>query len=388
MRPVNKNVFERAIMWSGTTDLIDLISFANASERYAINPVTGEVTYAAAGVPMIVTINGVRYLQAESARTCLNTYNTNLTNAAWQKITVADVRAASATPDPMGGSTTYKLIPSTDNAEHFIYQNLTGRTIGCFFKNNGHNYAYVRGFLPGPKFPSAIVNLTTGAVTGLIEPTLIKSMRAIMRSDGWIWISGVWTADSTYSEYGVTNTDSTITFAGDGIKSVDMWLPQYTAHIVSLGSPIKTPTVAVTRAKDEALIASALVSIQRDRWQWSGYLGYASTQLNAGDKRYLFHFADSGANVCGVYVSGTDLKVHVDNSNGADAILSAALTWTAATKWTVTGIRATGALTVAGPTGGSTETGSAWNRPDGALYLNMDSSLANQLDGMGRIDPV
>jgi hypothetical protein len=369
-----------------TSDILNLVTFANASERYSEpNPVTGAIVSAAAGQPLIVTVNGVRYLQCEAASTNNSTYTSDVSR--WNgNALLSKIRGYL---DPAGALGATRIIGNTSVDAHSIKTNTCNVSeFSAYVKSAGYDYVMV--LLYHGAVSRMIFSILNG--TGYVisdSGSKIVSYGSNLSANGFrrIWIKTIG-GSSTNNQIGIARDSSTFEWSADGISGIDIWNPQYEeSHYPT--SPILTSGVPITRAKDEALIASNLVSQQlRDRWQWSGYLGMASTQLAAGDKRYLLHFADSGANVCGVYVSGTDLKVHVDNSNGADAILSAALTWTAATKCTVTGIRAAGTLTVAGPTGGSTVTGSAWNRPDGALYLNMNNSLANQEDGIGRVDIV
>jgi len=68
MRTINKNVFERVLLWAGRSDLLNLLTFANASERYVRRPTDGDLFGPfASGIPAKIPISGHPYLHSLGA---------------------------------------------------------------------------------------------------------------------------------------------------------------------------------------------------------------------------------------------------------------------------------------------------------------------------------
>lgn len=297
----------------GTWNFTDYLAFTNASPRYLINPVTGVVSSFGAGVPAIVTINGKRYLQDEASRTCLPTYNNQLTHANWSKFAAGDTLGTTA--DPVGGSTAYTYIPSTANNIHGIYQAKVCRTQALCAKANGYNYAWIRYAVSGVVTASVICNLTTGALVEVIEaggPTQLLFSRSQALAWGGYYFEVTIAADSLYCEYGVSNTASSTTFAGNGTDGAILWLPQASTNTKYEGSLIVTGAAAVTRAKDQAYIPAVSVPVSlKDRCKITVYPAWSSAQVTTGDERELVEFEDNTQNIrC--YYDGSDKKVKVE----------------------------------------------------------------------------
>src|SRR4030042_1801048 len=68
MRTINKNVFERVLLWAGRSDFLNLLAFANASERYVRRPTDGDLFGPfASGIPVRIPIYGRSYLHSLGA---------------------------------------------------------------------------------------------------------------------------------------------------------------------------------------------------------------------------------------------------------------------------------------------------------------------------------
>src|SRR4030042_707170 len=68
MRTINKNVFERVLLWAGRSDGLNVLTCANASERYVRRPTDGDLFGPfAAGIPVRIPIYGRSYLHSLGA---------------------------------------------------------------------------------------------------------------------------------------------------------------------------------------------------------------------------------------------------------------------------------------------------------------------------------
>jgi len=291
---------------------MNLIEFANASGRYLVDPNSGDVDVFAANVGAYTTIDGRKYLQVEQSRQCLVTNNQELDHADWTKTTSAD--DLYAVTDPVGGSTAYAYTPSTDNAIHSIKQTKTCKTLALFAKANGYGYAYIR-YTVGANVASVICNLSDGTLTEVVETgvTQVSFSRSLALSWGGYYFEITLSASTTVAEYGVSNSDSTITFSGNGIDRVAIWCPQANVSDMYCSSPIATTSSAVTRAPDEAYIPAADVTTSlKNRCEVRWIPHGSSDQIT--DSHTIFEFEDSDyANVI-CYYDGNDKKIKVAGS--------------------------------------------------------------------------
>src|SRR4030042_4885236 len=68
MRTINKNVFERVLLWAGRSDGLNVLTCANASERYVRRPTDGDLFGPfASGIPVRIPIYGRSYLHSLGA---------------------------------------------------------------------------------------------------------------------------------------------------------------------------------------------------------------------------------------------------------------------------------------------------------------------------------
>lgn len=286
------------------------LTFANASERIIIHPTTGVVRLFAAGTPAIINVGGRRYLSSENSRQCLDTQNQALDNVAWTKYVAGDSLVPVA--DPLGGSTAYNYIPSTDNARHFIYESKTCRTAALIAKANGYGYAYIRvANGGGTNINVYICDLSTGVITELVlnGVSILTFSRSQSLAWGGYYFEVTVSENTGYVAYGVCNSTATTQFAGDGVKGAILWLPQANTSTEYCGSSIRTVASAVTRAADNGYIAAASVPIAlKDKIIARARFNFAGTQTTG--VHTLFEFVDTTQNIrC--YYDGADKKVKV-----------------------------------------------------------------------------
>lgn len=292
---------------NGDWEFSNFTVFANASERYVINPETGVITGPfASGIPAVIWIDGKRYLQVEASDQNVPTYTNDLTNGVWGKVDASD--SISAIADPQGNTTAYRYIPSTTSGEHFLYQAKTYRTIQVIAKNAGYNYLYSRASISGYKMFT--FNLTTGSIYAA-DISVVTSSRSISLGNDWWYFEVILNADSLQYTVGAYDNSTGSNFAGDGSSGVDIWLPQGKTNTKYGTSLIETESSAVTRAKDQVYIpALSLPFFIKDKSKWIRYPKWSSAQVTTGDEREICEFEDTTQNIrC--YYDGSDKKVKV-----------------------------------------------------------------------------
>lgn len=287
-------------------DFIDLITYANASPRIAINPVTGAVTEFPADVPAITTINGKRYVQVERAVENSALYSNDFT-----QYTLNTGLTIGGNQDQAGpaGNTASLILESASNSVHRIYTTYshTGTyTWSMCVKKYGSADRWLR--LQGTNNISRL-NMQTYAWDTLGAGN--SSHFVIPLSGGWYRVGFTSVgAGTSYFAVGLSDSASNDTYTGS--TSVGLYVWQRTIQPVNYAtSPIRTVASAVTRAKDEPLILAASVPIAiKDKVTVSAYPEWADTQLVAGDERTLIEYADTTQNIrC--YYDGADKKVKV-----------------------------------------------------------------------------
>lgn len=367
---------------NGDWEFSNFTIFANASERYVINPETGVITGPfASGIPAVIWIDGKRFLQVEASDQCVPIYNTDLTDASWTPVDSDSVESAT---DPQGNTNASKFIPSTLNRRHYLSQTVTYRTVTIIAKADGYDFAYLR-----PEVGSTTdvyLSLTDGAITGS-DLTAISFSESISLPNDWWLFRIVYNSNSSKFRIGAKPTNSTDYFNGDGSSGVIFWLPQGTTNTGYGTSLIETEASAVTRAKDQVYIPALSVPwFIKDKSKWLWYPKYSNSQIAAGEKRYICRFEDSGSNSVGVYYFGTDQKIYLE-VDGVDSFSTGATTHSVNQELEVTLDREAGSITLANFTTGNGETvGTPWNRTDGDLKIGQDSSEANQIDGVIRLE--
>ena len=147
----------------------------------------------------------------------------------WTKSHMSVVNNAVESPD--GEITADKVIPSTTNGNHFVYQNgltLTApQTFSVFAKSAGYNF--IKLYMSGSTVCSANFNLSTGVV-GTTGGTGFGSARIQNVGDGWYRCEVTITANITSAQTSggiyVTSVDggvSPYSEAGDGTSGAYIW---------------------------------------------------------------------------------------------------------------------------------------------------------------------
>ena len=206
----------------------------------------------------------LRGLLIEGARTNLLTYSEAFDNAAWAATELTVSPNAAVAPD--GTTTADAIVPTTNNAGHFILQSASftaaqSYVFSCFAKANG--YRYLRLSLPSSAFTAtergACFDLIGGTV-GATQANVTATIQSI--GSGWYRCSIRATAAVTTSGtsgYTVNAVDdaTAAAFAGNGTSSILVWGAQLELGAIP-SSYIPTTSATVTRAAEVCKIATTL----------------------------------------------------------------------------------------------------------------------------------
>jgi hypothetical protein len=278
----------------------DLTYTGNGTARNGISLATGytpQITSVGVNVPATFSFGGRSWVQVERSVQNLPTYNQALNNAVWNKFYVTD--SLTATIDPLGGNTAYKYVPSTNNGLHMMYQSRTARTIGIFVKASGYNYAFIRYNDGAGNIGIIYCNLTTGSTTIQVQGgvSLVASSRSTaLTTWGGYWLETTLSANSVTLQYGVSPTNSSNIFAGNGTDGAILWLPQANTNLGYCTSPIATVATAVTRGSDVYYAPSTLAYRLETPYDLYSYPRYSDVQLAlcaSTQKNYLVYYKDT-----------------------------------------------------------------------------------------------
>ena len=199
-------------------------------------------------------VNGVGAPVAQSAVIDWNKgtnkaqYSEEFENSYWGLIDT-QTPTANDTTAPDGQTTADKIVPSTNNAIHYIWNtsiSLTGQnTISVFAKYNGYNIG-IRPYGIGSGHAFANFDLQNGTILGS-GGTSYDDSSITSFGDGWYRISMTMDNASTYGIifYAVNGTTATElpTFTADGTSGFYLWGAQVNAG-ATLGPYVRTGATA------------------------------------------------------------------------------------------------------------------------------------------------
>lgn len=250
-----------------------------------------------AGVPPIVIIGGRRFIQIETAEENLNTYSQDFSQADWVKVACPVTSNALTAPD--GTLTAEKLVPTTDNTEHYIinstmsFDGLSVYEMSVYAKQGEYNS--IRLSLPNALFagnPIIDYNLAAGTLNeigGIVDSGIEPAANGYYRC----WATA--TSDAAGSGWmRVYAHNGTASFAGDGSSGVYAWQAQLSKRLVP-GSAVLSGAVATTRAANTFTWLSADVPDQLRGDADFIWIPYYDSTSRGAIQSMIIHFIASGA---------------------------------------------------------------------------------------------
>jgi hypothetical protein len=145
-------------------------------------------------------------------------------NASWNKNGVTINANSTIAPD--GNSTADKIVETTTNSNHWVFQSITGNytllTISVFMKKGERDFGVIRTRqVLGDRF--AYFNLNTGVV-GTVDTGLTASIQNV--GNGWYRCTVVSSSPTTATNptvFGVSNSDNSYSYLGDGTSGIFIW---------------------------------------------------------------------------------------------------------------------------------------------------------------------
>lgn len=334
------------------------VSFTNASSRYLLDPLNKQVLGPFAGGTLATTTyQGRTYAQIEEARTNLFTYSQDLSHADWTKTRLETPTAAT---DPLGGSTAWKLIATTDDNNHYIHESPSpdGSSAHCFYViAKAGEYSWIKLYMnPGGFVGTPFCYFDLG--NGVKGTSSDCTSDMVDLGNGWWLCSIVATSDvitSAVRAIHVSEADNDDIFIGNGSDGLYVWNPQFELGAFP-SSPIKTVAASVTRAKDQLYWAAALVpaAILSGRWACKLVPYWANDEANA----YNMIGSIKGNEYSDFIAAGDKWNVY---DAGVKVVASTAATFARSTLITLAHDSAAGEITLAGQVGGDgTHTGTPW----------------------------
>ena len=184
-------------------------------------------------------------------------------NPKWQVFTAVTLQEQQH-PDPAGGNAATRIIPTTASSTH---------AIGRYSTYNTGNYAH--SFFVKPQGYSRIgvningsgptINLSTKTSSGSNSTVYFDKIEEL--ANGWLRVTCIWAnfpggggANEMQPAIYILDDSGNITFAGDGVKGIDIYGFQREAGTTS-SSYIATGGGQATRAADVATLSNANSSI-------------------------------------------------------------------------------------------------------------------------------
>jgi hypothetical protein len=256
-------------------------------------------------------------LLIEEQRTNLLTYSEQFDNASWTKN--AGTVTANAGVSPSGTTTADTFIPSTGNSAHNIYTSLlytaAVHTLSVYAKPSGYSWIRLGSMLTGSSVYFDVTNGVVGTASAGYTGTITAA------GNGWYRCSVTFTATAAVDLPGlyVSNSGSTVSFAGDGTSGVLLWGIQ-----VELGSFATSyiPTVAsqVTRSADVATMTGTNFSSWYNQTQGTFVVNTSpiavdndiafSVSNSGGYNNSIYFPADSGSQF--IVVNGGAVQANID----------------------------------------------------------------------------
>ncbi|WP_418338523.1 phage head spike fiber domain-containing protein [Pseudomonas citronellolis] len=247
----------------------DLVAFTRSGAAWRFNA-SGVLEQVAANQPRFdydpVTL-ALRGLLIEEQRTNLATYSDDFSNSAWVKGTLTTV-SSSAVVSPTGG-TMQKLIETTENDLHSVYQSKTvavstAYALSFHMKQGERRYVALTIGTSRTQSAVAVFDLQAGAVvrTYTAGNTFVFTAAGIINCGNGIyrpWVSATTPSSGTSAIPAIwlipdslVNTNIP-TYTGDGTSGAYVWGGQFEAGAFPT-SYIPTTSSQVTRAADVASV--------------------------------------------------------------------------------------------------------------------------------------
>jgi hypothetical protein len=168
-------------------------------------------------------------------------------------------------PDPAGGNTATRIIPTAVSSTHNIARYSTynpGTYAHSFFiKPQGYSRINVRC---NYQFPGTTINLNTATSSG--DSSVVYTDKIEQLANGWFRVTCIWNnaggggAQISMPEIYILDDSGNFTFTGDGVKGIDIYGFQREAGTTAT-SYIATGGGQATRAADVATLSNANSSI-------------------------------------------------------------------------------------------------------------------------------
>lgn len=198
----------------------------------------------AAGAVGNVDLDAGTYYLRGGYTTNLLARSEELGDATWLKSQASVIDNAITAPD--GTLSADKIIASTANAQHFVYQTATTsgtNTFSCYVKAAGENWIRLQAVDSG----SAYFDVKNGKVGNTIGATA----SIYDAGNGWFRCVVVSTAYAGPTNYILTaNANGATNYVGDGISGVYVWGVQLEAGS-SVGLYVRTTTASASGPTDE-----------------------------------------------------------------------------------------------------------------------------------------
>lgn len=275
----------------------------------------------------------------EPAATNLITYSEQLNNAAWTAYESSVSANATAAPD--GASTADKLVESTSNTEHVVFQlpTLTAVEYAFSFWAKAAERSVVIGQLRAVDFtPSAYVWFDLSAGTVGTQTGGTGTIQAYQ--NGWYrcTVKATMAAEASFAGINVTNADNVVSYTGDGTSGVYVWGAQLETG-AGASSYIQTTSATVTRAADSVSIATSLIPIDAAQGTLfaefsistipSNYPGIVSLSGSGSDQVALYFNGPSSKAGALVYNSSSQADIPSASTVSVDTVTLVAMSYIA-----------------------------------------------------------
>jgi hypothetical protein len=264
----------RALNTATAVNSSGLVAIVNANlPRFDYNPAT-------------LAPNG---LLIEESRANLLTRSSELATAPWttNQVTVS----ADATTSPDGTANADKVIPSIVSGAHNIYQSYVytavAHTLSVYAKAGGYNWIRLGSMFTGQGVFFDVANGVVGTVSAGYAGTITAA------GNGWYrcTVTRTATAGADLAGFYVSNSGSTVSFAGDGTSGVFAWGAQLEIGAFAT-SYIPTTTTSLTRNADGVSMTGTNFSSWYNQSQGTLVLGGDVLRAPTGGVNFATLFFD------------------------------------------------------------------------------------------------
>lgn len=285
------------LVFTNVSALPGTITFTRASSATYFNS-AGVLSTASNNVPRFDYDPATKQslgLLIEESRTNLLTYSQEFDNAAWTKSGATITADAVTAPDDT--TTADKVVESTANSSHVVYQSTGTQSIGTytysvFLKPAGRSFIQIQQTISvayGGTFDLAAMAFSNpiGGATGSVVDI----------GNGWLRCSITYTSVSSFAHTLATYlaiNSTTTSYTGDGTSGIYIWGAQLEAGAFPT-SYIPTTAAAVTRAADSAVMTGTNFSSWFNASAGTIY-GHARIYATSSNGPVLFGITDGSTN--------------------------------------------------------------------------------------------